>query len=81
MMMDIVEFMHTIKKITDPIEMQSNTYYDRQFNDWMHDKFYKRGLDNNIGQILRKEYEGGKIKTRKEFEEVLKYVLSNCKKV
>ena len=63
-----------------PIEIQLNTYYDRQFNGWMHDKFYKRGFGNNIGQILRKEYEGGKIRSRKEFEEVLKYVLFNCKK-
>ena len=61
--------------------IQLNTYYDRQFNDWMHDKFYKRGFDNNVGQILRNEYENGKIRSRKEFEEVLRYVLSNCKKV
>ena len=26
-----------------PIEIQFNTYYDRQLNDWLHDKFYKRG--------------------------------------
>lgn len=64
-----------------PIEIQLNTYYDRQFNDWMHDKFYKRGFDNTIGQKLRKEYEDGKIKSRKEYEEVLKYVLSNCKEI
>ncbi|NMB43058.1 MAG: hypothetical protein GX995_02875 [Clostridiales bacterium] len=64
-----------------PIEIQLNTYYDRQFNDWMHDKFYKRGFDNKVGQKLRREYEDGKIKSRQEFEEVLKYVLSNCKKV
>ena len=62
----------------DPIEIQINSYYDRQFNDWLHDKFYKRGYDNKVGQTLRKQYEDGKIKTRKEFEEVLKYVLSNC---
>ena len=47
----------------------------------MHDKFYKRGFDNMIGQKLRKEYEDGKIKSRKEYEEVLKYVLSNCKEI
>lgn len=46
----------------------------------MHDKFYKRGYDNIIGKKLREEYEGGKIKSRKEFEEVLQYVLSNSKK-
>ncbi len=27
-----------------PIEIQFNTYYDRQFNNWMHDKFYKRDM-------------------------------------
>lgn len=64
-----------------PIEIQFNTYYDRQFNDWMHDKFYKRGYDNQIGTHLRKLYENGKIKSAKEFEEVLADVLSNCKKV
>jgi putative GTP pyrophosphokinase len=64
-----------------PIEIQFNTYYDRQFNDWMHDKFYKRGYDDKIGTVLRKSYEDGKIKTVKEFEEVLANVLSHCKKI
>lgn len=35
-----------------PIEIQFNTYYDRQFNDWMHDKFYKRGYSDQVGIIL-----------------------------
>lgn len=64
-----------------PIEIQFNTYYDRQFNDWMHDKFYKRGYDNKIGTVLRKQYEDGKIKSPEEFEEVLADVLSCCKKI
>lgn len=64
-----------------PIEIQFNTYYDRQFNDWMHDKFYKRGYDNEIGTTLRKLYEDGKIRSSKEFEEVLADVLSHCKKI
>lgn len=64
-----------------PIEIQFNTYYDRQFNDWMHDKFYKRGYDDKIGIILRNLYEDGKIKSSKEFEEVLANVLSNCEKI
>lgn len=59
-----------------PIEIQLNTFYDRQFNDQLHDKFYKRGYDKFIGQILRKYYEDGKIKSVEEFEEVLAYVLS-----
>ena len=37
-----------------PIEIQFNTYYDRQLNDWLHDKFYKRGYDSSCGQLLRK---------------------------
>ena len=64
-----------------PIEIQFNTYYDRQFNDWMHDKFYKRGYDDEIGTILRKSYEDGKIKSGEEFEEVLVNVLSNRKEI
>lgn len=61
-----------------PIEIQFNTYYDRQFNDWLHDKFYKRNIDPLIGKRLRKEYEDGKIKSSKDLEEVLQNVLSHC---
>lgn len=35
-----------------PIEIQFNTYYDRQFNDWLHDKFYKRNINPLIGKRL-----------------------------
>ena len=58
-----------------PIEIQFNTYYDRQLNDWLHDKFYKRGYDSSCGQLLRKYYENGKIKSAEELEEVLEDVL------
>lgn len=61
-----------------PIEIQFDTYYDRQFNDWLHDKFYKRNIDPLIGNKLRKEYEDGKIKSAKDLEEVLQNVLSHC---
>ena len=64
-----------------PIEIQFNTYYDRQFNDWMHDQFYKRGYDDKIGILLRKAYENGKIKSVEEFKEVLAHVLSDSKKI
>ncbi|WP_295290936.1 hypothetical protein [uncultured Catenibacterium sp.] len=64
-----------------PIEIQFNTYYDRQFNDWMHDLFYKRGYDDAIGRYLRKSYEDGKIRTVDEFKEVLANVLSNSEKI
>lgn len=64
-----------------PIEIQFNTYYDRQFNDWMHNWFYKRGYDDAIGRYLRKSYEDGKIKNIEEFKEVLANVLSNSEKI
>lgn len=64
-----------------PIEIQFNTYYDRQFNDWMHDKFYKREYDESIGRQLRKYYEHGKIQSVNNLEEVLNDVLHNCKKI
>ena len=64
-----------------PIEIQFNTYYDRQLNDWLHDKFYKRGYDSFYGQILRKYYENGRIKLAEELEEVLENVLHHCEKI
>lgn len=64
-----------------PIEIQFNTYYDRQFNNWLHDKFYKRNYDMEFGQTLRKYYESGRIKSSKELEEVLEDVLCNCKEI
>lgn len=64
-----------------PIEIQFNTYYDRQLNDWLHDKFYKRGYESSCGQLLRKYYENGKIKSAEELEEVLEDVLYHCKKI
>lgn len=64
-----------------PIEIQFNTYYDRQFNNWMHDLFYKRGYDDAIGRYLRKSYEDGRIKNIEEFKEVLANVLPNSEKI
>lgn len=64
-----------------PIEIQFNTYYDRQFNDWLHDKFYKRGYHDKIGLLLREKYEKGEIKSIEDFEEVLNNVLCSGKKI
>lgn len=64
-----------------PIELQYNTYYDRQFNNWLHKYVYKRENDNQIGCILRQFYENAEIRNENEFREMLKYVLSNCKKI
>lgn len=64
-----------------PIEIQANTYYDRQINNWLHKYLYKKGYDNGIGRTLRRLYECGKILNEKMFEEALQDVLSDCKKI
>ena len=61
-----------------PIEIQYNTYYDRQFNNWLHKYTYKKKYPNVLGQTLRSYYEDGKITTECEFKEVLLNVLSGC---
>ena len=58
-----------------PIEIQYNTLYDRQLNNWLHQYVYKNGYPNKTGQILRENYESGKIRSESEFAEVLKNVL------
>ena len=59
-----------------PIEIQYNTYYDRQLNNWLHSFLYKKGYDNSVGKMMRAEYELGNIKSDIDFEEVLRNVLS-----
>lgn len=64
-----------------PIEIQYNTYYDRQLNNWLHKYVYKKADDNYVGCSLRKAYESGNIRTENEFGEVLNRVLSDSQKV
>ena len=64
----------------DPIELQFNTLYDRQLNNWLHDYLYKKGYPNSIGCILRERYEHGEFFNLETFEEVLHDVLSGCQK-
>jgi len=59
-----------------PIEIQYNTYYDRQFNNWLHKYIYKKAYNSAIGKHLREMYENAKILTEKEFKEAMKHVLS-----
>ncbi len=61
-----------------PIEIQYNTYYDRQFNNWLHKYIYKKSFNNEVGLQLRKMYESAKILTEQDFKEALKHVLSDC---
>ena len=61
-----------------PIEIQYNTYYDRQFNNWLHKYIYKKNYKAAVGLQLRKMYESAKILSENDFKEALKHVLSNC---
>lgn len=63
-----------------PIEIQFSTFYDRQFNNWLHKYMYKKDYPIEIGKLLREKYENGKIRNDSEFEEALKNVLSDCKR-
>ncbi len=64
-----------------PIEIQANTYYDRQLNNWLHKYLYKREYSDSVGRMLRSEYENGKILNEQQLEEVLSHVLSHSKRV
>ena len=61
-----------------PIEIQYNTYYDRQFNNWLHKYIYKKNYDNCIRVQLRKMYESAEVLTEQKFKEALKNVLFDC---
>lgn len=61
-----------------PIEVQMNTYYDRQINNWLHKYLYKKNYPNEAGLKLRKLYENGKILNENMFREVQEDVLSGC---
>lgn len=58
-----------------PIEIQFNTLFDRQLNNWLHDYVYKKNYPIEMGKILRCKYESGLIRSETEFKEVLKNVL------
>ena len=58
-----------------PIEIQYNTYFDRQMNNWLHKYLYKKGYGCEVGQRLRALYESGQIKNESEFREVMAHVL------
>lgn len=63
-----------------PIEIQFNTLFDRQLNNWLHDYLYKRNYPIETGKIMREKYENGLIRNEYEFKEVLNDVLSDSKR-
>ena len=60
-----------------PIEVQFNTLYDRQLNNWLHSYLYKKNYPDMVGREMRIRYEKGMIRSKEEFEEVLRDVLCN----
>ena len=57
-----------------PIEIQFNTLFDRQLNNWLHDYLYKKDYPVETGKIMREKYENGLIRNEYEFKEVLNNV-------
>lgn len=58
-----------------PVEIQFNTLFDRQLNNWLHDNLYKKNYSIETGKIMRDKYESGFIRNEHEFKEVLNNVL------
>ena len=63
-----------------PIEIQFNTLFDRQLNNWLHDYLYKKSYPIETGRIMREKYESGSIRNEHEFKEVLNNVLSGSER-
>ena len=63
-----------------PIEIQFNTLFDRQLNNWLHDYLYKKDYPIETGRILREKYESGLIRNEHEFKEVLYNVLNKIRR-
>lgn len=62
-----------------PIEIQFNTFYDRQINNWLHDYLYKKDYPPETGRLMREKYDQKLIENENEFQEELENVLSDCK--
>ena len=63
-----------------PIEIQFNTLFDGQLNNWLHDYLYKKSYPIETGCIMREKYESGLIRNEHEFKEVLNNVLSGSER-
>lgn len=62
-----------------PIEIQFNTLFDRQLNNWLHEYLYKKNYPIEIGKIIREKYESGFVRNEQDFKEVLNNVLFDSK--
>ena len=53
----------------------AHSYYDRQFNNWLHKYTYKKNYPDKVGQTLRYCYENGRITNYEELMEEIKDAL------
>lgn len=58
----------------------AHCHYKRQLNDWLHNYLYKKEYPIEIGKIMRDKYEKRFIRSKNDFEEALKNVLSDCER-
>lgn len=58
-----------------PIEIQYNTWTDRQLNNWLHKYIYKKDYPRSMGSQIRTMYDRGLIRTEADFKEMMNDVL------
>lgn len=75
-----VHLYYKIDNFHYPIELQFNTFLDRQLNDWLHDYVYKKNYPASVGSTLRIRYEYGGLTELESFKEALSNVLSDCER-
>ena len=80
--MVMLECLSYESKLGIPLK-QNLHYFDKEsliaelveMNNWLHDYLYKKDYPDSLGATLRKLYEAGKIKNKKQFEEAMEDVL------
>lgn len=75
-----VHLYYKIDNFHYPIELQFNTFLDRQLNDWLHDYVYKKNYPASVGSTLRILYEYGGLTELESFKEAMSNVLSDCER-
>lgn len=75
-----VHLYYKIDNFHYPIELQFNTFLDRQLNDWLHDYVYKKNYPASVGSTLRILYEHGGLTELESFKEAMSNVLSDCER-
>ena len=75
-----VHLYYKIDNFHYPIELQFNTFLDRQLNDWLHDYVYKKNYPASVGSTLRIRYEHGGLTELESFKEAMSNVLSDCER-